>query len=71
MRDIYRKKVKMVEQQALAQTEDELNLLTLRLENIEARFKKLENEVNLEEQKRILTNIGKEMVRGQNEIKAL
>ena len=61
----------MVEQQALAQTEDELNLLTLRLENIEARFKKLENEVNLEEQKRILTNIGKEMVRGQNEIKAL
>ena len=61
----------MVEQQALAQTEDELNLLTLRLENIEARFKKLENEVNLEEQKRILSNIGKEMVRGQNEIKAL
>lgn len=61
----------MVEQQALAQTEDELNLLTLRLENIEARFKKLDNEVNLEEQKRILTNIGKEMVRGQNEIKAL
>ena len=35
----------MVEQQALAQTEDEMNLLTLRLENVSARFDKLEAEV--------------------------
>ena len=36
----------MVEQQALNQTEDALNLLSLRLENIEGRFKKLEAEVS-------------------------
>ena len=36
----------MVEQQALAQTEDEMNLLTLRVENIGERFNKLEAEVS-------------------------
>ena len=35
----------MVELQALAQTEDEMNLLTLRLENVSERFNKLEAEV--------------------------
>ena len=36
----------MVELQALAQTEDEMNLLTLRLENVSERFNKLEAEVS-------------------------
>ena len=36
-----------LKKQALTQTEDAMHLLSLRLENVEARFKKLEAEVSL------------------------
>ena len=35
-----------MDQEALTQTEDEINIFSLRLENIESRFKALENEVS-------------------------